>query len=227
MGTLRRCAPNDAKPLCMNRLLHEVERREEKIVTAGRCVKDEKPQAEREGDEKPSPASHVRELSTTPRPSDRREAFTHELGRGRGHRNCAEVGAPCGKRSTPSDARARAGGEDRFAQYQAARRLRPRPGNTLTRMATDRAGLPARRVDGRRAPGRRNRRAQAGVGSRVPPSVPFSGSPCINAPRTWCCVCSMESTRPVNRAICHEFTRPAMAPITAATAVRSSTMPRV
>ena len=34
----------------------------------------------------------------------------------------------------------------------------------------------------------------------------------------------MESTRPVNRAICHEFTRPARAPITAATAVRSSTI---
>ena len=59
------------------------------------------------------------------------------------------------------------------------------------------------------------------------PASPQSrfGGPCINAPRTWCCVCSMESTRPVNRAICHEFTRPARAPITAATAVRSSTMP--
>ncbi len=61
---------------------------------------------------------------------------------------------------------------------------------------------------------------------RVRPQSRF-GVPCINAPRTWCCVCSMESTRPVNRAICHEFKRPARAPITAATAVRSSTMPRV
>ncbi len=34
----------------------------------------------------------------------------------------------------------------------------------------------------------------------------------------------MESTRPVNRAICHELTKPATAPITAATAVRSSTI---
>ena len=55
-------------------------------------------------------------------------------------------------------------------------------------------------------------------------SVPFRRAVHQRPPRTWCCVCSMESKRPVSRAICQEFTRPARAPTTAATAVRSSTM---